>query len=173
MVERSETVVAQTERSEGRIGAAETPASNPLVALADRGLDAGRARSHHREKQDPEVVPKATRRQFTAAYKLKILAEVAACTGNGDIGAVLRREGLYASQLSDWRQAAAAGLQPVQRGPKAKPADPHAAELKALRKENARLNRRLQKVELIMDIQKKVATLMGYPLLKPETSEDD
>ena len=117
--------------------------------------------------------PKAQRRTFTAAYKLKIIREAAACA-RGQTGALLRREGLYASQLTDWRQAVAAGLEPVQRGPKVKQVDPSlAAENKTLRKENARLNRRLQRAELILDIQKKVATLMGIPLATHDFGAED
>jgi transposase-like protein len=123
------------------------------------------------QKRDPEVVPKASRRTFTASYKLRILREADACE-RGQIGALLRREGLYASHLTDWRLAAAAGLEPAQRGPKAKPVDPNAAELKALRRANADLQRRLQKAELVIDIQKKVAALLGIPLQKPDFGED-
>lgn len=173
MVEQSETEKKPAERSEAMVGAAEKAASNPLGALADRGLDAGRDFGRDLKKQDPEVVPKAQRRQFTAAYKLKILGEASACTGRGDVGALLRREGLYASQLTDWRHAVAAGLEAVQRGPKAKPVDTSLAELKALRREHAKVLRRLHKAELILDIQKKVATLMGYPLAKHDLGEDD
>lgn len=173
MVERSETLEKMAERSEAMVGAAEMPASNPLVALADRGLEAGRASGREPRKQDPEVVPKAHRRQFTAAYKLKILREAGVCTERGEIGALLRREGLYASQLTDWRQAVAAGLEPVQRGPKVKQVDPAlVAQIKALRKENAHLNRQLQRAELILDIQKKVAILMENPLTKPDFGAD-
>lgn len=173
MAERSEAMVGETERSDVGIGAAENPASNPPGALANGGLDAGRDFGRDLKKRDPEVVPKAQRRTFTAAYKLKILREVAACKGDGDIGSVLRREGLYWSQLTDWRQAIAAGLEPQQRGPKAKPVDPNLAELKTLRKENAKLQRRLAKAELVIDIQKKVAALLGIPLAKPDFDEDD
>lgn len=159
------------ERSEVKAGGPETAGSNPLVALADRGLDPAPASAGRAQERDPEVVPKARRRTYTAAYKLKILREADACE-RGQLGALLRREGLYASHLTDWRQAAAAGLEPQQRGPKAKPVDPNAAELKTLRKQYAAVQRRLQKAELIIDIQKKVATLLGIPLQKPDFDED-
>jgi len=160
------------ERSEAKASGPETAGSNPLVALADRGLDPARGSAGPAQKRDPEVVPRAQRRTFTAAYKLKILREAAACE-RGQFGALLRREGLYASHLTDWRQAAAAGLEPARRGPKPKPVDPNAAELKALRKQYAVIQRRLQKAELIIDIQKKVATLLGIPLQNHNFDEDD
>ncbi len=108
-------------------------------------------------KTDPEVVPKATRRQFTAAEKLRILQEADACTQPGQIGALLRREGLYSSQLAKWRRLRAHGqlqaLTPQQRGPKAVP-DPLAEELASLRRENARLQAQLTRAETIIDVQK-------------------
>ena len=156
------------------VGAAAMAASNPLVALADRGLEAGRAPGHEPRKQDPEVVPKAQRRTFTAAYKLKIIREAAACTERGQIGALLRREGLYGPQVSEWRRTMAQALEPVQRGPKAKQVDVNlSAEFKALRRENAVLQRQLKRAELIIDIQKKVATLLGIPLAKHDLGEDE
>lgn len=173
MVEQSKTVVPMAKRSEAVVGAAQEAGSNPQVALADGGLDPARPFAREARKRDPEVVARAQRRTFTAAYKLRILREVSACKGDGDIGAILRREGLYWSQLTDWRQAISAGLEPQQRGPKAKPVDPNAAELKALRKENAELQRRLAKAELVIDIQKKVAALLGIPLAKLDEGDDD
>ncbi len=158
------------ERSEYTAGEPEAAGSNPLGALADRGLDPARAPAVA-QKRDPEVVPKAHRRTFTAAYKLRILREADACP-RGEMAALLRREGLYASHVTDWRKAAGAGLEPVRRGPKAKPVDPNAAELKTLRRDYAALQRRLQKAELIIDIQKKVAMLLGIPLQKPDFGED-
>lgn len=115
---------------------------------------------------DPEVVPKATRRQFSAAEKLRILQEADTCTQPGQIGALLRREGLYSSQLANWRRLRARGqlqaLTPQQRGPKAV-ADPLAEELAALRRENARLQAQLTRAETIIDVQKKLSQLLGLP----------
>src|SRR5215211_1423093 len=103
-------------------------------------------------KRDPEVVPKATRRQFSAAEKLRILQEADGCTQPGQIGALLRREGLYSSQLAKWRRLCALGqlqaLTPQQRGPKPV-TDPAAAELATLRRENARLQAHLTRAETI------------------------
>jgi transposase len=118
---------------------------------------------------DPEVVPKAERRRFSAEYKLRILAEADACKERGEIGALLRREGLYHSHLDKWRQqrhrSALQGLAPHKRGPKP---DPQAAEIVRLRRENERLQQRLQRAETIIEVQKKLAALLGLP-----TSEDD
>ncbi len=111
---------------------------------------------------DPEVRPKAKHRRFTAEYKERILKEAAACTGPGEIGALLRREGLYSSLLSKWRQQQAergrTGLAPQKRGRKA---DRQAQEVARLRRENERLQAKLERAELIIEIQKKVSQLLG------------
>lgn len=111
---------------------------------------------------DPEVVARAKRRRFTAAYKLRILEEVAECDQPGQIGALLRREGLYSSHLTTWRrqrrEGQLQGLRPKKRGRKA---DPQAAEMAALRKENERLRTRLEQAELIIDVQKKLSQALG------------
>ena len=107
---------------------------------------------------DPEVVPQAKRRQFSAAYKRQIVAEADACSKPGEIGALLRREGLYSSHLSNWRRQIAAGtLGQQQRG---RPAAPLAAENARLRQENARLRRELEKTRLIVEAQKKLAQVL-------------
>jgi transposase len=114
---------------------------------------------------DAEVVAKAERRRFTAEYKLRVLAEADTCTKPGQIGALLRREGLYRSHLDKWRQARRAGtlqaLSPQKRGPKV---DLQAAEIARLRRENERLLERLRRAETIIDVQKKVAALLGVPM---------
>jgi transposase-like protein len=112
---------------------------------------------------DPEVPERARRRQFTASYKLRILEEADACRASGQLGALLRREGLYSSHLVDWRRQRAAGalaaLAPRRRG---RPAQSAAAgELVRLRAENERLTRQLAAAETIIEIQKKVSTLLG------------
>jgi transposase len=105
---------------------------------------------------DPEVVPQAKRRQFTAKYKLHILEEAERCTERGQIGELLRREGLYSSHLSKWRQQRAGGqlqgLAPKKRGRKGQ--DPIVAELARLRRENERLRAQLEQAEIIIDVQK-------------------
>lgn len=118
---------------------------------------------------DTEVVAKAVRRRFSAEYKLRILEEAEACS-SGEIGALLRREGLYSSHLTTWRRqreaGQLAGLTPKKRGPKP---NPEAEELKRLRKENERLQVRLQQAEAIIEAQKKLAQLFGLS----STSESD
>jgi transposase len=108
---------------------------------------------------DPEVVPRATRRQFSAAYKRRIVAEADASTERGAIGALLRREGLYSSHLSTWRRELAAGTLGEKR--RGRPAEPLAAENAQLRRENERLRRELEKTQLIVDAQKKLAEVLG------------
>ncbi len=123
---------------------------------------------------DPEVTERAKRRRFTAEYKLRILRKADACKGDGDIGALLRREGLYSSQLAAWRrrrdELAKAGLKASKRGPKGKVVDPR---VKQLKRENARLQRRLDRVELMLDIQKKASEMLGIPLNQPSKDEND
>jgi len=113
---------------------------------------------------DPEVVVKAQRRQFTAEYKRRILQEADACTQHGEIGALLRREGLYSSHLNTWRRQRARGerqgLTPAKRGRKV---DPQAAEIVRLQRETERLKAQLARAELIIDVQKKVSQLLGLP----------
>lgn len=113
---------------------------------------------------DPEVKPRAKRRTFSAEYKLRILDEAAACTLPSERGALLRREGLYASLLTYWRRelraGAMSGLRPKKRGPKV---DPLATENAALRRENARLQAKLERAETIIEVQKKLSLLLGLP----------
>jgi transposase len=113
---------------------------------------------------ETEVVVKAKRRQYTAEYKLRIIKEIENCQGNGDIGAVLRREGVYSSMLSKWKEqrnnGSLDGLSAQKRGPKV---DPNAAEVARLQRDNGRLRERLRQAELIIDVQKKVAQLLGIP----------
>ena len=119
-----------------------------------------------------EVVAKAKRRQYTAEYKLRILREVDACQGYGEIGALLRREGVYSSSLTNWRRQRERGeldgLSPQKRGPKP---DPQAVELVRLKREVERLRERLRKAEMIIDVQKKVAQMLGEA--SEETDPDE
>jgi transposase-like protein len=119
---------------------------------------------------DPEVVVKAKRRYFTAEYKLRILQEAATCRHDGEVGALLRREGLYSSHLTTWRAQRRRGeLQGLASKKRGRPADPHAAELARLRQENERLQTRLQQAETIIEVQKKLSCLLGPP---PTASDD-
>ncbi len=117
---------------------------------------------------DAEFSARPRRRTFTAADKLRILADVDRAAPSGRIGEVLRREGLYSSTLGEWRRLRDAGafgaLAPARRGPKVAQANPLAAKLAQLEKDNARLALRLTRAEAIIDLQKKVAELLGIPL---------
>lgn len=120
---------------------------------------------------DPEVGARPTRRRFTAEEKLRILKLADACTAVGSLGALLRAEGLYASNLTTWRRQRTEGvlsaLTPQKRGRKASARHPLHRENETLRQENARLSTRLQQAELIIEVQKKVSILLGIPLQTP------
>jgi transposase len=124
---------------------------------------------------DPEVVPRAKRRRFTAQYKLRIVEEADRCTERGQIGELLRREGLYSSHLSKWRKQRARGqlqgLAPKKRGRKSQ--DPAATELTQLRRENERLRAQLEQAEIIIDVQKKLAKLLGLTTNGTERNEHE
>ena len=118
--------------------------------------------------QETEVSTKARRRQFSAEYKRRVLAEADACTKPGEIGALLRREGLYSSHLVEWRRSrdrgALAGLAGKKRGPAAKAVNPLARKVAELEREMARLRRRAERAEGLVEVQKKVAELLGIQL---------
>ena len=116
---------------------------------------------------DPQAVPQAERRHFSLEYKARILAEADACTERGQIGALLRREGLYSSHLDKWRKQRAQGqLEPQKRGHKAAP---QAAEIARLRQEVEQLQGRLQQAEAIIEVPKKLSELLG---LRPDGMTD-
>jgi transposase-like protein len=121
----------------------------------------------------PELLDRPRRRRFTAVDKLRILGEVDRAVPGG-IGAVLRREGLYSSILTDWRRQRDAGayeaLKAVQRGPKRAAVNPLAAEHARLLRDNKRLTLRLQRAEAVIDIQKKVALLLGLSIVSDVAS---
>lgn len=126
-------------------------------------------------RPDPEVVATARRRTFTAEYKLRILAEAdAAASQPGGIGALQRREGLYSSHLTTWRRERQAGilkgLTPHRRGPQSK-RNSQVEEMQKLRRENLRLTEELRKAAIVIDIQKKVGALLGWPLPKVDPEE--
>ena len=125
------------------------------------------AQGPHEEKA-VEVTEKAKRRHHSAAYKLRIVQEADACTKPGELGALLRREGLYSSSLAAWRQARAKGerkgLEAKQRGPKAKAVDASAQKLAEQEHETARWRARAELAEALVEVQKKVATLLGIVL---------
>ncbi len=124
---------------------------------------------------DPEVPEKPVRRKFPAEYKLRVLEEADACGEPGEIGALLRREGLYSSHLSAWRkqqaEGALQGLAPKRRGRKARPKNPLARRLAEVERDNAKLRWRLEQAEAIIEVQKKVSELLGIPLEEPPNND--
>jgi transposase len=136
------------------------------------GVSPARGAVERARAADPEVPTKAKRRQFTAQYKLRIVREAAAAKTPGEIGALLRREGLYSSHLADWRRqrerGELAGLS-AKRGRKAEPVNPLAQRVAELEREKRRLERKLEQAELLLDIQKKASRLLEIPL----RSQDD
>ena len=118
---------------------------------------------------DPEVMARHVRRRFTTQYKLEILRKADACVRPGQVGALLRKEGLYSSHLVTWRRQREDGLTPKKRGRKSTPVDPH---VKKLEHENRRLTTRLQEAEALLAYQKKVSELLQIPL-KPFVSDED
>lgn len=117
-----------------------------------------------------EVVAKAERRRFTAEYKLKVLREADRCKQPGEIGALLRREGLYWSNLTNWRKqrerGELAGLSVKQRGPQRREKSPLAERVRELERDNARLKRRAERAEGLVELQKKVSEILGIELAK-------
>jgi transposase-like protein len=121
-----------------------------------------------------EVTEKARRRTFPVEYKRRIVKEADACKGLGEIGALLRREGLYSSQLANWRAAQqrgelAIGTGTKKRGPKARPVDPRDKKIAELERDLARQTKRAERAEAIAEIQKKVAALLGRPFPSEES----
>ena len=123
---------------------------------------------------DPEVSERAARRRFTAEYKLRVLRHADAGRGTGELGALLRREGLYSSHLTTWRrqreQGSLAALSPKKRGRPTAPPSPLARRVADLERENARLAQRLQQAETIIAVQKKLSEALGIPLPAGERS---
>ena len=124
----------------------------------------------HTTTAPTEVSPKAKRRTFTTEYKRRILREADACKRPGEMGALLRREGLYSSHVTEWRAARDRGElagKTRPRGPKPKQVDARDARIAELERETVRLQLRLRRAEAIVDLQKKVAELLGMPLPDP------
>ena len=117
-----------------------------------------------------EVLAKAERRRFTAEYKLKVLREADRCKQPGEIGALLRREGLYWSNLTTWRKqresGELAGLSARKRGPQRREKNPLAERVRELERDNMRLKRRAERAEGIVELQKKVSEILGIELEK-------
>lgn len=123
---------------------------------------------------ETEVTAKAARRRSTAAEKLRVLKEADRCTKPGELSALLRREGLYSSHLSSWREARRrgelAGLAPRARGPKPKPGDPRDKKIAEQAREISRLSARLERAEGLIEVQKNVSQILGIPL--PDDGQD-
>jgi transposase-like protein len=122
------------------------------------------------------VEPKAQRRQFSAAYKLRILAEADRCKGPGEIGALLRREGLYASHLGKWRKLRRQGgveALSTSRGRKPDSEAPWRQQMRQLERDNERLRRKLQQAEKIIEVQKKLSEVLGISLAAPEPETNE
>ena len=121
----------------------------------------------HPQRAAPELSPRPRRRAFTVQDKLRILAETDQAAESGGVGAILRREGLYSSTLTDWRRQRAAGvygaLTPAKRGPKLPPPNSLTAELASAKRENARLQGHLDRAKAIIDLQKKLQPCWGCP----------
>ena len=123
-----------------------------------------------RSVEEVEVVGKAERRRFTAEYKLRVLHEADRCKQPGEIGGLLRREGLYWSNLITWRKqrqsGELAGLRGKRRGPKRREKNPLAKRVRELERENVQLKRRAERAEGIVELQKKVSEILGIDLQK-------
>ena len=121
---------------------------------------------------NPEVETKAVRRRFSAKYKRSVLEQADRCTNHGDIGALLRREGLYSSHLTNWRrqreEGALGGLAPRKRGRKPDPATAERRVIAQLSKENERLRDQLKKAQTIIEVQKKLSEILEIPMGDPD-----
>jgi len=126
---------------------------------------------------DPEVSEKPNRRKFSAREKLRILKMADACTESGSLGALLRREGLYSSNIKTWRRQREEGtlsaLRPKKRGRKKSTQNPLGLKVGQLEKENDRLKIRLKQAELIIEVQKKVSQILRMPLEDQKSGESN
>ena len=167
MLETEEGVLGGTKGGRSPTG---VPPNTPAVTATG-----GTAAGNGKRMSDPAVLEKPVRRRFLAEYKLRILQEADRCTASGQLGALLRREGLYSSHLSTWReqrsQGMLAGLTAKRRGRKANPDAPLIAENQRLTRETQRLAAKLRQAEAIMDIQKKLSEILGIPLPPPDSNE--
>ena len=171
MMRMDESLVGGTEGGRSPTGVPPTNAA----AGAPRGRGPQRPITGKGEPiADPAVPEKPVRRRFTAEYKLRILQEVDRCTQPGQLGALLRREGLYSSHLTTWRQqrdeGTLAGLTPKRRGRKPSPDAPLVTENDRLRRENQRLAAKLRQAETIIEVQQKLSEILGIPLPPAENT---
>lgn len=139
-----------------------------VVALEGTRRATGEATTGALTRPEPEVVAVAKRRRFSMGYKRRIVRAAEACQAPGEVGALLRREGLYSSHLSQWRRELeareqAGGSRAGKRGPKPDVAKAEERRVLALRQENARLRQKLGRAEQIIEAQKKLCDLLGLP----------
>lgn len=141
------------------------PEGSPEGARRATGGDPSAAKFSDFSPPDPEVTGKKPRRKFTVKYKLRMLKKADTCTDPGQLGVLLRQEGLYSSNLTTWRKQRDEGLliamSPKKRGRKAQPKNPLALEVARLQKESQRLKNKLKQAELIIDAQKKISEILG------------
>ena len=156
------------------------PEGAPISRESEGPVPAGKKTSPGEpdgDRRDPEVLERPVRRRFSAEYKLQILRQADACDESGQLGELLRREGLYSSHLSTWRQQREKGaldaLTPKKRGRKPRDNDPLIEENRRLERVNKRLVERLRQAEVIIDVQKKIAEILGIPLQSPKPGELD
>lgn len=154
--------------------AVEIDVPGPEAEGARRATGASGPGTSRASAPDPEVPAKVERRRFTAEYRLRILKQADACKTPGERGALLRREGLYSSLLTNWRRQREEGalrdLRGHRRGPKPRVVDPRVQQLEA---ENRTLQRKLARAETIITLQKKVAEILGIPLTALDSDETD
>jgi len=164
-----ETERSESERSEGERSVG---TGTNFARSSSRGAGASPAAA-----PDPEVPASPKRRRYSAKYKLEILKKADACKEPGQLGALLRCEGLYHSNLITWRhqreEGALKALRPQKRGRKASPKNPLTPRVTELERENRRLERRLKQAETIIEIQKKTSELLGIPLSGPSNEGND
>jgi transposase len=141
----------------------------------DRDMTTATVIAHQIHGTESEVAEKAKRRRFSAQYKVRILAAAERCSKSGELGSLLRREGLYSSHLASWRKQQREGaLRALARKRGAKPKkSAEQRELEQLRGENARLRRRLEHAQQVIDVQKKLSELLGIPLQEPPSTSDE
>ena len=167
----TEQAVGGTEGGRSPTG---VPPTTAAAANPGSGLTDVSAAANAGPIPDPAVPERPVRRRFTAEYKLRILQEADQCDQPGQLGALLRREGLYSSHLGTWRRqrdaGTLAGLMPKRRGRKASPDTPLMAENERLKRENQRLAAKLRQAETIIEVQKKLSEILGIPLPPPESN---
>ena len=160
-----EAVAGGTEGGRSPTGVPPATAAAPVLGGGGPGVPAP---GNGKAIPDPAVPEKPVRRRFTAEYKLCILREADRCTQPGQLGALLRREGLYSSHLTTWRQqrdeGTLASLAPKRRGRRPSPDAPLVAENERLKRENQRLTAKLRQAETIIEVQKKLSEILGIPL---------